>query len=94
MGANGRKADWKMSVCSLNSAQQSGKIAILTGSGLDFINGDFRKITAFKSYGVKTKPICKLAQAYLDYTPPFGVRGDIGSGRVSSHAMTITLSTK
>ena len=48
-------------VCSLiffNRAQQSGKIAILTGSGLhglDFKNGDFRKITAFKSYGVKTK---------------------------------------
>ena len=50
-----------LSVCShvlFNSVQQSGKIVILTGSGihgLDYKNGDIRKSTAFKSYGVKTK---------------------------------------
>ena len=38
-------------------AQQGGQKAIPTGSvphWLDFKNGDFRKSTAFKSYGVKT----------------------------------------
>ena len=35
-----------------------GKVAPATGSvphWLDFFNGNFRKSTAFKSYGVKTK---------------------------------------
>ena len=39
-------------------AQQGGQKAIPTGSvphWLDLLNSDFRKSTAFKSYGVKTK---------------------------------------
>ena len=39
-------------------AQQGGQKAMPTGSvphWLDFKNGDFRKSTAFKSYGLKTK---------------------------------------
>ena len=33
---------------------------------LNFEKGDFHITTAFKSYDVKSKPICKLTQAYLD----------------------------
>ena len=51
----------RLCVCLLlfsNYTQQGGQKAIPTGSvphWLDFKNGDFRKCTAFKSYGVKTK---------------------------------------
>ena len=44
--------------------QQGGQKAIPTGSvlhWLDFKNGDFRKSTAFKSYGVKTKQTSQYA---------------------------------
>ena len=47
--------------------QQGGQKAIPTGSvphWLDFINGDFRKSTAFKSYGVKTKQTSQYANEH------------------------------
>ena len=47
-------------------AQQGGQNAIPTGSvphWLDFKNGGFRKSTAFKSYGVKTK---RTSQQYAN----------------------------
>ena len=49
------------------SAQQGGQKAIPTGSvphWLDFKNGDFRKSTAFKSYGVKTKRTSQYANKH------------------------------
>ena len=50
--------------------QRDNKTAIPTGSSLHWLHlkkGDFRITAEFKSYGVKSnKPICKLAQAYLD----------------------------
>ena len=48
-------------------AQQGGQKAIPTGSvphWLDFKNGDFRKSTAFKSYGVKTKRTSQYANEH------------------------------
>ena len=48
-------------------AQQGGQNAIPTGSvphWLDFKNGDFRKSTAFKSYGVKTKRTSQYANEH------------------------------
>ena len=47
--------------------QQGGQKAIPTGSvphWLDFKNGDFRKSTAFKSYGVKTKRTSQYANEH------------------------------
>ena len=48
-------------------AQQGGQKAIPMGSvphWLDFKNGDFRKSTAFKSYGVKTKRTSQYANEH------------------------------
>ena len=48
-------------------AQQGGQKAIPTGSvphWLDLKNGDFRKSTAFKSYGVKTKRTSQYANEH------------------------------
>ena len=48
-------------------AQQGGQKAIPTGSVphcLDFKNSDFRKSTAFKSYGVKTKLTSQYANEH------------------------------
>ena len=48
-------------------AQQGGQKAIPTGSvphWLDFKNSDFRKSTAFKSYGVKTKRTSQYANEH------------------------------
>ena len=48
-------------------AQQGGEKAIPTGSvphWLDFKNSDFRKSTAFKSYGVKTKRTSQYANEH------------------------------
>ena len=50
-------------------AQQGGQKAIPTGSvphcsWLDFKKGDFRKSTAFKSYGVKPKPTSQYANKH------------------------------
>ena len=48
-------------------AQQGGQKAIPTGSvphWLDFKKGDFRKSTAFKSYGVKTKRTSQYANEH------------------------------
>ena len=48
-------------------AKQGGQKAISTGSvphWLDFKNGDFRKSTAFKSYGVKTKRTSQYANEH------------------------------
>ena len=48
-------------------AQQGDQKAIPTGSvphWLDFKNGDFRKTTAFKSYGVKTKSTSQYANEH------------------------------
>ena len=47
--------------------QQGGQKAIPTGSvshWLDFKNGDFRKSTAFKSYGLKTKRTSQYANEH------------------------------
>ena len=47
--------------------QQGGQKAIPTGSvphWLDFQNGDFRKSTAFKSYGLKTKRTSQYANEH------------------------------
>ena len=48
-------------------AQQGGQNAIPTGSvphWVDFQKGDFRKSTAFKSYGVKTKRTSQYANEH------------------------------
>ena len=45
-------------------AQRDNKTAIPTS--LHWLHIKIRITTAFKSYGVKSKPICKLVQAYLD----------------------------
>ena len=68
----------RLSVCYhvfCHYAQQGGEKAIPTGSvphWLDFKKGDFRKSTAFKSYGVKTKRTSQLlmSMAYLDQILP------------------------
>ena len=60
----------RLSVCYhvfCHYAQQGGQRAIPTGSvphWLDFKNGDFRKSTAFKSYGVKTKRTSQYANEH------------------------------
>ena len=60
----------RLSVCyhvCCHHAQQGGQKAIPTGSvphWLDFKNGDFRKSTAFKSYGVKTKRTSQYANEH------------------------------
>ena len=60
----------RLSVCYhvfCHYAQQGGQKAIPTGSvphWLDFKNGDFRKSTAFKSYGVKTKRTSQYANEH------------------------------
>ena len=60
----------RLSVCYhvfCHYAQQGGQKAIPTGSvphWLDFKNGDFRKSTAFKSYGLKTKRTSQYANEH------------------------------
>ena len=60
----------RLSVCYhvfCHYAQQGGQKAIPTGSvphWLDFKNGDFRKSTAFKSYGMKTKRTSQYANEH------------------------------
>ena len=60
----------RLSVCYqvfCHYVQQGGQKAIPTGSvphWLDFKKGDFRKSTAFKSYGVKTKRTSQYANEH------------------------------
>ena len=67
----------RLSVCYhafCHYAQQGGQKAIPTGSvphWLDFKNGDFRKSTAFKSYGVKTKRTSQYANEHGLPRPDF-----------------------
>ena len=67
-------------------AQQGGQKAILTGSvphWLDFKNGDFRKSTAFKSYGVKTKRTSQYANEH-GLPRPDSARFEHGGGSRSN----------
>ena len=60
--------------------------AIPTGSvphWLDFKNGDFRKSTAFKSYGVKTKRTSQYANKH-DLPRPDSARFEHGGGSRSN----------
>ena len=65
----------RLSVCYhvfCHYAQQGGQKAIPTGSvphWLDFKNGDFRKSTAFKSYGLKTKRTSQLLMSMTQILP-------------------------
>ena len=64
-------------------AQQGGQRAIPTGSvphWLDFKKGDFRKSTAFKSYGVKTKRTSQYANKH----GPDSARFEHGGGSRSN----------
>ena len=68
---------FRLSVCYhafCHYAQQGGQKVIPTGSvphWLDFENGDFRKSTAFKSYGVKTKRTSQYANEHGLPRPDF-----------------------
>ena len=67
-------------------AQQGGQKVIPTGSvphWLDFKNGDFRKSTAFKSYGVKTKPTSQYANEH-GLPRPYSARFEHGGGSTSN----------
>ena len=67
-------------------AQQAGQKAIPAGSvphWLDFKNGDFRKSTAFKSYGVKTKSKSQYGNEHGLPRPDFA-RFEHGEGRRSN----------
>ena len=67
-------------------AQQGGQKAIPTGSvphWLDFKNGDFRKSTAFKSYGVKTKRTSQYANEH-GLPRPHSARFEHGGGSRSN----------
>ena len=65
----------RLSVCYhvfCHYVQQDGQKAIPTGSvphWLDFKNGDFRKSTAFKSYGVKTKQQATMLMSKAQILP-------------------------
>ena len=73
LGAHAQRGlglSFRLSVCYYvfcHYAQQGGQKAIPTGSvphWLDFKNGDFRKSTAFKSYGLKTKRTSQYANEH------------------------------
>ena len=67
-------------------AQQGGQNAIPTGSvphWLDFKNDDFRKSTAFKSYGVKTKRTSQYANEH-GLPRPDSARFEHGGGSRSN----------
>ena len=80
-------------------AQQGGQKAIPTGSvphWLDFKNGDFRKSTAFKSYGVKTKRTSQYANEHGLPRPDsarFRARWRQHEGRVRGPGLPKTLPT-
>ena len=67
-------------------AQQGSQKAIPMGSvphWLDFKNGDFRKSTAFKSYGVKTKRTSQYANEH-GLPQPDSARFEHGGGSRSN----------
>ena len=79
----------RLSVCYpvfCHYVQQDGQKAIPTGSvphWLDFKNGDFRKSTAFKSYGVKTKRASQYANKH-GLPRPDSARFEHGGGSRSN----------
>ena len=76
----------RLSVCYhvfCHYAQQGGQKAIPTGSVLDFKNGDFRKSTAFKSYGVKTTRTSQYANKH-GLPRPDSARFEHGGGSRSN----------
>ena len=71
-------------------AQQGGQKAIPTGSvphWLDFKNGDFRKSTAFKSYGVKTKRTSQYANEHGSDSARFEHGGGSRSNTKGEHVV-------
>ena len=79
----------RLSVCYhvfCHYAQQGGEKAIPTGSvphWFDFKKGDFRKSTAFKSYGVKTKRTSQYANEH-GLPRPDSARFEHGGGSRSN----------
>ena len=79
----------RLSVClsfSATTRNKGGQKAIPTGSvphWLDFKNGDFRKSTAFKSYGVKTKRTSQYANEH-GLPRPDSARFEHGGGSRSN----------
>ena len=90
LGAHARAARVCKSVFSATTrAQQGGQKAIPTGSVPHWLDFDFRKSTAFKSYGVKTKRTSQYANEYGLPRPDSARFEHGGGGRSNTKGETL-----